>query len=351
MKKHAIIPIFIPHKGCPNDCVFCNQRKITARINPPSVSEVYETVDKWLNTLNDVPTVEMAFFGGSFTGLTLEEQNTYLEIAEEYKLKGAISKIHISTRPDYIDEQILTNLKNHKVDIIELGAQSFDDRVLKASNRGHLSSDIKKASNLIKEYGFSLGIQLMIGLPNDDMEACLLSARETVRLKPDIARIYPTVIIDDTELYNMYKMGIYEPLSRDEAVSRSLAVYEILTDAGINVIRIGLKSSDLINLTDTSSVNGGTYHPAFRQLVEGAFLRKKIDERLLYMIKNEEIQAEGKDSKHEVFIYTNSLWFSNLIGHKGENKKYFSRKYPQFILTYKTDNKLENGNFKIIIKS
>lgn len=351
MKKHAIIPIFIPHKGCPNDCVFCNQRKITARVNPPSSREVHDTVEKWLSTLKSVPTVEMAFFGGSFTGLTLDEQNIYLEIAEEYKQKGAIAKIHISTRPDYIDEKILTNLKSHKVDIIELGAQSFDDRVLKASNRGHLSSDIRRASYLIKQYGFSLGIQLMIGLPEDSMKTCIFSAEETVKLKPDIARIYPTVIIDETELYNMYKSGIYEPLSRDEAVVRSLAVYEILREAGINVIRIGLKSSDLINSNDTSSVNGGTYHPAFRQLVEGAFARKKVDKELLYIINNSKYTLEDENNKRKIYIHANSLWFSNLVGHKGENKKYFAKKYPQFILSYKIDNRIENGHFKIIAES
>ena len=127
MKKHAIIPVFIPHKGCPNDCVFCNQRKITARTDDVSPDDTRRIIDQWLSTLSEVETVEVAFYGGSFTGLPIDEQTSFLEVAEEYKKAGQIQKIHLSTRPDYIDIPILENLRAHGVDVIELGVQSFDD--------------------------------------------------------------------------------------------------------------------------------------------------------------------------------------------------------------------------------
>ena len=277
MKNHAIIPIFIPHKGCPNDCIFCNQKKITARLKAVSASDVKDTIDTWLSTMDrsKIETVEVAFYGGSFTGLPIEEQSSYLEIAKAYKDAGLIDKIHMSTRPDYIDREILDNLKAYSVDVIELGVQSFDDNVLKLSNRGHNSEIVYSSSELIKEYGFSLGIQLMVGLPGDSMETCIYSAQETVKIAPDLARIYPTIVIDDTELYNQYARGEYEPLSREEAIARSKAIYQILFDAGITIMRVGLKSTDLIN--EGGNINGGTYHPAFRQLVEGALARDKVE--------------------------------------------------------------------------
>jgi len=225
MKKHAIIPIFIPHRGCPNDCVFCNQRKITARTTAPTADEVKNTIDTWLTTLGEVPTVEIAFYGGSFTGLRLTEQSSYLAIAKEYKERGLIDKIHLSTRPDYIDRDILDNLKAYSVDTIELGVQSFDDEVLRKSNRGHTSASVYEAVSLIKEYGFEFGIQLMIGLPGDSLETCIYSAEETVKLKPSLTRLYPTIVIDDTELLEMYERGEYKPLSREEAVTRIWFAY------------------------------------------------------------------------------------------------------------------------------
>ncbi len=147
MKKHAIIPIFIPHLGCPNDCVFCNQRKITARTTAPTQEAVRETIEEWLTTLDHERTeIEVAFYGGSFTGLEIEEQSIYLAVAKDYLDAGKVDGIHLSTRPDYINEEILDNLKKYGVSTIELGVQSFDDDVLRASNRGHDSAVVYKAA-------------------------------------------------------------------------------------------------------------------------------------------------------------------------------------------------------------
>ena len=273
MKKHAIIPVFIPHKGCPNDCVFCNQKAITARTADIKPEDVKKLIDDYLPTLQgrDLETIEVAFFGGSFTGIPLEEQSAFLEVAADYKARGLIDKIHMSTRPDYIDETILDNLKKYDADIIELGVQSFHSEVLKASNRGHSAEDVYKACDLIKSYGFELGIQLMIGLPEDSLKRCLYSARETVKIAPSVARLYPTIVLNDTELLRMYQRGEYSPLTTDEAVAITKEMYRILDDAGINIIRVGLKSTDLI--TEGGEIRGHTFHPAFRQLVEGELQR------------------------------------------------------------------------------
>lgn len=331
MKSHAIIPVFIPHKGCNNECVFCNQRKITAHSAPLSPEDIHETVREYMSTLSgmNVPEIELSFFGGSFTGIPIDEQRDFLAIAREYKEQGVISKIHLSTRPDYIDRPILDNLKAYGVDTIELGVQSFSDEVLRASKRGHDAACVYKSCELIKDYGFTLGIQLMIGLPGDTFEYDVFSAEETVKLAPSIARLYPTVVIGDTGLYEMFRSGSYIPLTTDEAVKRTAAMYRIIDGAGINIIRVGLKSSDIIS---DNAVTSGTFHPAFRQLVEGRIAREDLERRL-------EKFAAGSD----VTCSCSPDSFNNMIGHKAENKRYFSEAFPGLRIKYIADDSAKKG--------
>lgn len=332
MKKHAIIPIFIPHKGCPNDCIFCNQRKITAHNDDVTINDIHRTVNEYMSTLSDMnmETIELSFFGGSFTGLPMEEQNKFLKVAKEYKDKGVIQKIHLSTRPDYISEAILDNLKSYDVDVIELGVQSFSEKVLKASNRGHDAACIYKSCDLIKQYGFILGIQLMIGLPEDSLKYDLFSAMETVKIKPEIARLYPTVVIKDTELYEQMKQGFYVPMTEEDAVLRTSAMYRILTKAGINVIRVGLKSSDIMSDEDNTA---GTFHPAFRQLVEGQIAREDLEEQIkkIYVDNN---------FVNTIALVSNDKCRNNIFGHKALNKQYFENKYKGIDFKYIIDAKL-----------
>lgn len=333
MKKHAIIPIFIPHKGCPHDCIFCNQRKITAHSGAVTVSDVHKTVAQYMSTLSsmNLETIELSFFGGSFTGIPMEEQKAFLSAAKEYKDKGVIQKIHLSTRPDYINKEILDNLKFYGADVIELGVQSFAEPVLKASNRGHNTSCVYESCALIKEYGFTLGIQLMIGLPGDTAEYDLFSAMETVKIKPEIARLYPTVVIKDTGLYKLMENGLYTPLSEKESVERTASMYKILTEAGINVIRVGLKSSDI--MSDASNT-ANTFHPAFRQLVEGLIARQELEKQ------TDALLAAADKPPHEparIALISNEKCKNMLFGHKGENKIYFRDKYKETDFTYLTD--------------
>ena len=389
MKKHAIIPIFIPHKGCPNDCVFCNQRKITARTEDVTANDARQIIDTWLTTLRpaagrmvsynssagafessnadagdcsritardySAETVEASFYGGSFTGLEIEEQSAYLSVAYEYKQKGFIDKIHLSTRPDYIDREILDNLRKYSVDTIELGVQSFDDEVLRLSNRGHSSKDVYNAVELLKEYGFEFGIQLMIGLPGDTLGSCIMSAQKTAELEPSLARLYPTIVLDDTRLYEMYISGEYKALSREEAILRTKEMYKILDNAGITIMRVGLKSTDIIG--EGGAINGGTYHPAFRQLVEGEIAKERIEPRLIEISKNmidpsspsAADQSAAASPKTKIIISSNSRWYSNMIGHKACNRRYFEASYPQFSFSWKTDDRLPDGRFSLML--
>ena len=343
MKTHAIIPIFIPHRGCPNDCVFCNQHRITSKIVSPTEAEVRDTIDSWLTTLSDVPNVHIAFYGGSFTAIPMDEQNKYLKIAHEYKTTGAVSEIHLSTRPDCIDDEILDNLTKHGVDLIELGCQSFDDNVLVASKRGHSTEDIYKACSLIKSAGFKLGIQLMVGLPKSTCESDILSAQKTVEIMPDVARIYPTIVIEDTELLDMVKSGEYKPLTIDEAAWRSKEMLKVLNASGVNVIRIGLKASDLIS--GDGKFTGTTFHPAFRQLVEGLLARETIEEQLLHLLEVELKNQSLSTKNMRVIASANPSSFSNLIGHKAENRKYFVDKYPGLQIVFRQDDTLPAGEY------
>ena len=352
MKTHAIIPVFIPHKGCPNDCVFCNQKAITARTADVSPEDVKNLIERYMPTLQGrgLETIEVAFFGGSFTGIPMEEQSAFLAVAKEYKDKGVIHKIHMSTRPDYINEEILDNLKKYDADIIELGVQSFSPEVLKASNRGHEAEDVYKACELIKSYGFELGIQLMIGLPEDSLEKCIYSAKEAVKIGPSIARLYPTIVLNDTELLEMYRRGEYKPMTTEEAVAITKEMYKILDDAGINIIRVGLKSTDLI--AEGGEIQGHTYHPAFRQLVEGAIAREQLEEQLQTLLE----RADPPEAKETpgiadacTFAFVSSRpSFSNMIGNSRANKMYFEEKYPDLKIRFKTDPSLEDGKYIVV---
>ncbi len=345
MKKHAIIPIFIAHEGCPHDCIFCNQNKITATEEPMSWQKGEEIIISHLKTLKnrELETIEVAFFGGSFTAIPIEKQTEYLQMVSKYKASGEIDKIHLSTRPDAIDDEILTNLKNFGVDVIELGVQSFDQEVLKASNRGHNVECVYESCDLIRKYGFELGIQLMIGLPSDTREKSIFSAKKTAEIKPDIARLYPTVIIEDTGLMDLYKKGEYIGLDHDDAVETTKEMYKILTEVGINIIRVGLKSSDIMN--SSQSVTGNTFHPAFRQVVESRIARDIMEEKLNDLLENKDEVCFVDEKKLKITFFSNGDSFSNMIGHSKSNKLYFENQYRQCSFKYAVDNNLEEYEY------
>ena len=264
MKRHVNIPIFIPHLGCPNDCVFCNQRKISGKTEF-RLADVRPEIERALATVNPDADVEIAFFGGSFTGIDRGDMLYLLNLADEYVRSGQVSAIRLSTRPDYIDREILDILRDHHVTDIELGIQSMSDRVLGASKRGHTAETSRAACKLIAEYGFNLVGQMMVGLPLSTREDELATADEISQLC-GAARIYPTVVFRDTELCDMLDHG-YTPLTLDEAVSRCADLLSLFAERRIKVLRVGLCASE--NLTSDcggSAVIAGDYHSAVGEL-------------------------------------------------------------------------------------
>ena len=218
-KNYYIIPIFVPHAGCPHNCVFCNQDRITGAEDDVTAQTVRDTINDYLETIkNKSATIEVSFFGGTFTGIREEKQRELLKIAKEFKDKKLIDKIRLSTRPDYINEYILNYLKDYGVDIIELGVQSLDEDVLKKAGRGHSAQDVVNASKLIKEHEFVLGHQIMPGLPGDTFEKDMDTTKASLEMKPDICRIYPALVIKDTPMEKMYKCNEYVPYSLEQAV-------------------------------------------------------------------------------------------------------------------------------------
>lgn len=265
-----IIPFFISHSGCPHQCVFCDQKQITGRSQPATPEEVPSTIDAYLKANPDSTPSQVAFFGGNFTGLPVPLQTAYLEAVQPFIRTGQVTHIRVSTRPDNIDSDILQVLTAHHVEIVELGAQSMDDTVLALSGRGHTSTDIRNAVGLLRRNNFTVGLQLMPGLPGDTCRSFRETTSQAIALKPDLVRIYPAVVISNTPLDRLFRSGRYTPLTIDEAVrwcSEALLGFE---QAGIQVIRIGLQTSSALN--EPGTVVAGPYHPAFRELVESSLL-------------------------------------------------------------------------------
>ena len=309
MKTHKNIAVFIPHLGCRHACVFCSQTAITGveRVEPDLQSElarIRNTIEQSLSTLGGAET-EIAFFGGSFTGIGEERMIAFLECAESYIGRG-VAGIRCSTRPDYIDDHICRILKDHRVTAVELGIQSTDDRVLMLSGRGHTSKQSEDACRLINGYGFELGGQMMVGMPGADAESEVKTAKDIVSFGASTCRIYPMVVFENTPLYRMALDGVYKPLSNEEAVRRAASCARVFIDAGVTILRIGLHSSQ--NLAEAPF---GANHPAIGELVES---------EIYYGIIREKIAAFGnRTASVSAVVPCGEL--SKCIGHKGVNRE------------------------------
>lgn len=315
--RHINIPVFIPHLGCPNDCVFCNQRSISGKIQFDP-HKVIPEIEEALSTVSDDSTTEIAFFGGSFTGIERKLMVDLLEIAQKYVDDGRVSSIRLSTRPDYINEEIIDILKRYAVKTVELGIQSTAPDVLSASKRGHTVEATENACKLVKEGGFDLVGQMMIGLPSADVESEKSTARAICRMGADAARVYPTVVFRKTELCKMAERGEYEPLSQNDAIFRTKEVLKIFDEYGVPCIRIGLCASD--NLSSDEEVYGGANHSAIGELAIGELYFDKMTE-----LVNEAVK-EGKDIKTITFAVAKGHT-SKAIGQKKKNIIRLKEKY------------------------
>lgn len=307
--SHSNISVFIPHVGCPNKCSFCNQNSITGNSKAPTVNEVMAICEQAFREIKDRSQTEIAFFGGSFTAINRKYMTDLLDCTREFIGKDKFKGIRISTRPDCIDDEILTLLKSYNVTSIELGAQSMDDNVLMNNDRGHTAKDIEDASKLIKSYGFELGLQLMVGLYKSTPELDMLSARKIIELKPDTVRIYPVVILEHTRLGELYKKGEYKPFSLDTAVEICSEMLLEFIAHDIKVIKLGLHASEMVE----EQMLGGLYHPAFKELCENKIFYKKISDALM----NKKIR------KATVLVADNAI--SKAIGQNRCNIKQFEK--------------------------
>ena len=339
MKKEYIIPIFVPHLGCPNNCTFCNQKKISGQTKMVTKQDVMDTIEYYLkNFKDDHKYVEVAFFGGSFTAIEKEKQEELLEAVQEYIHNKKVHSIRVSTRPDCIDKDILKRLKKYNVKTIELGVQSTNNYILSRCKRGHTGEDVKKASKLIRRYGFVLGHQMMVGLPESTKQDEINTAKELIKLKPEIVRIYPVLVIKDTELAEEYQRGEYSPLTVGQAVERCKEIVDLFNRKKITVIRIGLQNTE--EITDPSlkesSVVAGPYHPAFRQLVESSMWYDSIVNEI------KKVNAKVKKVK----IKANDKNVNNIIGHKKENITKLKEVYDVDVIIEKDDN-IKPGKFEL----
>ncbi len=328
--KHYTIPVFVPELACPFQCVFCNQKKITGHINIPGTDEIKKTIAEYLSTFKQSRRiVEVGFFGGSFTGIPIDEQKKYLEVVRPFMERGEVNGLRLSTRPDYINREILDMLQDFGVTTIELGAQSFDDNVLLQSRRGHSVKQIEEASDLIKSYGINLGLQIMTGLPGDSLETTIFSARRVIELGAVDTRIYPVVVIKDTALHNWYFNGKFIPLTIEEAVFRVKHIIPMFEDNNINIIRVGLHPSE--GLLSGDELIAGPFHPGFRELVYTE-------------IWHDILKQLSPDKEKCIKISVPEKEINYAIGYKSKNRESLENSFKN--VSFITDKDLKQRNYK-----
>ncbi|RDY24807.1 radical SAM protein [Romboutsia maritimum] len=322
--KKRIIPIFVPHQGCPHDCIFCNQKKITGVSTNVTSLDVKNIIEEYLPTIDKDAQIEIAFFGGSFTAIDIDIQKSLLSVAKEYVDKGLIQDIRMSTRPDCIDEGILNMLKEYKVSIIELGVQSLDETVLVDSIRGHNADVVSQSAKLIQNSGIKLGLQMMVGLPSDSEYKCIKTAKKFIELNPECVRIYPTLVVKETGLEKLLDENEYKPFTLDESIKIVKKLLALFYVNNINVIRVGLQATDDIQVG--KAVVAGPYHPAFRELVESEMIRDYLD----YIIRKNKVTSN-------ILINCNKKNISKIIGNKKSNSVYMKNKLGVTLKTQEDD--------------
>jgi histone acetyltransferase (RNA polymerase elongator complex component) len=326
--KHYNIPIFLPELACRNKCVFCNQRNISGTHHIPTIQDAQEIIETHLTTIPTSGTKQIAFFGGNFTGLPIEQQKAFLKLAQSYIHKGAVESIRISTRPDYISEDILRMLQSYGVKDIELGAQSFDNEVLALSQRGHTSEDIIRAAELIRTYHFKLGLQMMIGLPGDSYEKSMHTAQKIIDYKADTTRIYPCLVIANTVLADMYTQGRYKPLDRATATVWLADIYSLFSQHNIRILRVGLHPSK--DFESSEIVLAGPYHPSIKQLALSQIWKNRFAEKI-----------KLKKGKLHISVSAEALPYA--IGYESSNKQWLRETYGWVAIH--TDTHLQYDEF------
>nr|NJM01892.1 radical SAM protein [Desulfobacula sp.] len=337
-EKPLIIPIFIPHSGCPHQCAFCNQSIITQNARPiPAPFEIQEAVRRYLQFKRGRKKVEIAFFGGNFLGLAPETLLCLLDYAMPLILENQIDGIRFSTRPDTITEKTLRLIAPYPVSTVEIGVQSMNDDVLKASGRGHTHLDTVNALGLLRQIPVKIGVQVMVGLPGDNEIVLLESTRRIAGLSPDFARIYPLMVLRGSPMEKWYAQGRYHPLDLSEAVRLVKKMYQIFRAAGVEVIRMGLQASEMMD--DPATVLAGPWHPAFGHLVFSGLLYDQVCEKL------DRCPALLSAGSLKLTVHPRSL--SRLRGEKNGNMKNLKMKYPKHEFEIRVDEHLSMDEIEI----
>lgn len=328
--KHSNIAFFIPHIGCPNRCSFCNQRTISGVKDIPNGDYIRKTLDFALKNMSfdAIHNSEIAFFGGSFTAINREYMIELLNAANEFIGEKMFTGIRVSTRPDAVDDEIVSILKEYNVRSVELGAQSMSDEVLRKNFRGHTSEDVIRSSKTLRENGFSLGLQMMTGLYGDTEKESENTAKKLIALNPNTVRIYPTVVLKDTYLEKLYNSGDYEPLNVEESIVLCARLVEMFEENNVNVIRVGLHDQSDVK----ESFVAGAYHPALGELIYGEIYYNKILKLL--------------QGKTEAKIYVNPSVVSQVIGQKRRNMVRLNK--LNYNISIIPDSNLKIGEIKVI---
>ncbi len=304
-----VIPVFIPHEGCPHCCVFCNQRKISGFIDKPvTAADVRAIISTWLNRQNSGPhnrRVQVAFYGGSFTGLPPSRQEELLGAVAPFLEQEKVGSLRLSTRPDYINPKIIHLLQAHRVSTVELGVQSMNDRVLAAAKRGHTATDVERAMPELRQAGMEIGIQLLLGLPGDSQTSLRRSVARVIALRPDFVRIYPLLVLRNSELAEAHKRGDYMPLSLNKAVLLAAWMKQRFTQAGIRVVRMGLQAGPELE----AALTAGPWHPAFGELVASRLMLRQT----------RRLMAHAKAKTDKVILTINERDQSAFRGMKSAN--------------------------------
>ena len=317
----CIIPLFVPHEGCPCRCVFCNQCTIAGQTERMTPERAREAIEQALRILPADSAPQAAFYGGSFTAIPTEEQEALLAVTDDYLARGRIASVRCSTRPDAIDPDTLARLKAHGMTVIELGAQSMDDTVLRLARRGHTAQHTVQAARMIQQAGMSLILQTMAGLPGDTRETVRMTARRVAALRPDGVRIYPVAVLPDTELFDLWKQGAYQPLDVETAAVWCADMLEIFQEEHIPVIRMGLNPTEELNTT----VAAGAYHPALGELVWNEWWYRRLYAQL-------EAQEDGT-------VYVPDRELSRAIGQKRRNVLRLQQAFPHRQIHIRAESK------------
>lgn len=338
--KPMIIPIFIPNYGCPNRCIYCDQNISSAQQFLPTSEEVSITIDRHLRTASlhskSLDYVQVAFYGGTFTGLPFGKQEYYLKEVIPYLKNKRVHSVRLSTRPDFINQQNIDLLKSFSVKTIELGVQSTDSEVLRLSRRGYTAKKIEESSTLIKKNGLKLGIQLMPGLPGDTEEKIMNTSECICKIRPEFLRVYPTLVIKNTYLEKMYHKGQYKPLSLQQAINICKKMLLLFHSNHIPVIRMGIQPNEM--LLKPGVLVDGPFHPAFNQLV----LSSIFYDRLYNFLKQ---KADLMSRSITFLIHPSEL--STFIGQKKENIKKLKQKFPHFDICFYPGNNVPKGQFEL----